>query len=79
MKPSSRGKFQQIASVLIARRGRLVHETYFDAEAAEAVRNTRSAAKTVTGMLAGIAIDQRVPSGSTPFCRFLNPSAHAKF
>jgi CubicO group peptidase (beta-lactamase class C family) len=58
------GEYSAFTSVLIARRGRLVFEAYQGAasgsveeEAARtALRNTRSATKTVTGMLAGIAI-----------------------
>lgn len=68
------GDYKQITSVLIAHDGKLVYEHYFDKDGAEARRNTRSATKTVTGMLAGLAIaDGKLPSAQAPVLPYLHP------
>src|ERR1700691_1999474 len=58
------GDFKQVTSVLIFRGGKLAFERYFDEAGKEGLRNTRSATKSVTGMLIGIAIDRRLLSGT---------------
>jgi hypothetical protein len=52
------GEFKKIGSVLIARHGKLAYEAYFDGDAATP-RDTRSATKSITDALIGIAIDFR--------------------
>lgn len=65
------GEFKKITSVLIARHGKLVYEAYFEGSDAMSLRNTRSATKTITGMLVGIAIEKGLLAGvDAPILRF---------
>ena len=64
------GQFVKITSVLISRHGKLEYEHYFAGDA-DTLRNTRSATKTITSILVGIAIDQHKLGGvSTPVMPF---------
>jgi CubicO group peptidase (beta-lactamase class C family) len=56
------GDFKKIGSVLVARHGKLVYEAYVDGDAST-LRDTRSATKTITEILIGIAIDEKKLSG----------------
>jgi CubicO group peptidase (beta-lactamase class C family) len=58
------GDFNQVTSVLISRGGKLAFERYFDEAGKEGLRNTRSATKSVTSMLIGIAIDRKLLAGT---------------
>jgi len=51
------GEFKKIGSVLVARHGKLTYEIYFEGDATT-LRDTRSATKSITGALVGIAIDK---------------------
>ena len=70
------GEYKKITSVLVARDGRLLYERYFDANdpdgGPEARRNTRSATKTIAGMLLGLAIaDGKLPNAQAPMLPYL--------
>jgi hypothetical protein len=52
------GAYKRITSILVARHGKLVFEAYFDGDGAT-MRDTRSAAKSVTSALVGAAIDAK--------------------
>jgi CubicO group peptidase (beta-lactamase class C family) len=56
------GEFKKVGSVLIARHGKLVYEAYLDGDPAT-LRDTRSATKSITDILVGIAIDEHKLSG----------------
>lgn len=56
------GEYKNITSLVVARNGKLAYEAYFAGDANE-LRNTRSVTKSVTGMLVGMAIEQRALSG----------------
>jgi len=52
------GDFKKIGSVAIARHGKLVYESYFDGDA-NTLRDTRSATKSITDVLVGIAVGEK--------------------
>src|SRR5215469_1056859 len=64
------GSYQQVTSVLVARGAAVLYEQYFDTLGAEALRNTRSATKTVTGMLVGAAVDRGLLKPESPVLPF---------
>ncbi|MGA8300033.1 MAG: serine hydrolase [Terriglobales bacterium] len=52
------GDFKKIGSVVLARHGKVVYEGYFDGDAST-LRDTRSATKSITDILVGIAIKEK--------------------
>lgn len=66
------GAYQKVTSVLVARDGEVLYEHYFDEAGTEARRNTRSATKTIAGMLVGLAIeDGKLPGVDAPILPYL--------
>jgi CubicO group peptidase (beta-lactamase class C family) len=70
------GEFKKIGSVVVARNGKLIYEQYFDGDAAT-LRDTRSATKSITDILVGIAIAEKKLSGVNAQILALLPE-HAK-
>jgi CubicO group peptidase (beta-lactamase class C family) len=67
------GEVVKVSGVLIARHGKLIYERYFGGNTAASLLDTRSATKTVTGMLIGIAIDQGLlPGVDAPVLSFFH-------
>jgi CubicO group peptidase (beta-lactamase class C family) len=64
-------QFKKITSVLIARHGKLAYEGYFSGKDVNTLMDTRSATKSITSMLVGIAIDKGLlASVDTPILPF---------
>jgi len=73
------GTYGQVTSVLILSNGAPVYERYFNGADAATLHDTRSVGKTVTGMLAGIAVDRGVLSLDAPLAAHftdLQPFTH---
>jgi CubicO group peptidase (beta-lactamase class C family) len=67
----AREAHRDLRSVLVARQNQLVFEAYFNGSDRETLHDIRSAAKTITGTLVGLALhDGRIPSLETPFLEF---------
>jgi CubicO group peptidase (beta-lactamase class C family) len=64
------GDYQQVSSVIVARDDRILYEHYFDDAGADGLRSTRSATKTVTGMLIGAAVDRGLLRVDAPVMAF---------
>jgi CubicO group peptidase (beta-lactamase class C family) len=72
----ARDVHRDLRSVLVARQNRLVFEAYFNGSDRETLHDIRSAAKSITGTLVGLALhDGRIPSLETPFLEFLQQYA----
>jgi CubicO group peptidase (beta-lactamase class C family) len=66
------GEYAETTSLVVSQRGELLYEAYFDDLGRDAFRNTRSATKTVLGILVGIAIGRSVIDGvKEPVRKFL--------
>jgi CubicO group peptidase (beta-lactamase class C family) len=67
------GELKKVTSVLVAQRGAILYEAYFGGTEAGTGMDTRSATKTITGMLVGIAIDRGLlPGVEAPVVRYLS-------
>ena len=72
------GTFQDIRAVLVAIDGRLVFERYGNEADHETRHDVRSASKTITGMLVGLAIERgHIPSVEAPVLSFFPGKAVA--
>jgi CubicO group peptidase (beta-lactamase class C family) len=65
------GEFKKITSVLVAVDGQTLFEGYYGGADVATLHNTRSATKTITGMLVGLAIERGfLPSVAVPVLPF---------
>lgn len=73
------GDAGRTTSIVVMQDGQVIAERYFDEGGAEALRNTRSATKTITGMLAGIAVSRGKLDKTSRVASFFpdhRPAAH---
>lgn len=60
------GDYKKVTSVVVSKHGNVIMEEYFQGTSADTLHNTRSATKTITSMLIGIAVDQKKLAADTP-------------
>lgn len=69
----AKGELKNMTSVLVSRHGKLVYEKYFGGFDADSLHDTRSATKTITGILIGLAIENKfIESEKTTVTRFFS-------
>ena len=76
LKTAGDDEHQELKSILIARKGRLVVEAYFNGATRETLHDVRSTGKSITSTLVGLAIqDGRITSLDQSISRFFPPAA----
>lgn len=53
-------RFKKIDSIVVSQNASIIYEQYYDSFGPDYLRNTRSATKTITGILLGLAIDNNL-------------------
>ena len=74
-----KNEFKEINSVVVLHENEIIYEKYYNGYDSSSLHNTRSASKSITGILIGMAIDQKyIDSEKDPIFKYLDNYDSAK-